>query len=100
MARMQVQLDDGWSDLSQEETMQICYSVASGMSRFAIQARGTLYIIDLSGAQGATQMNAGTGKTRKLRILDAENSLGLVEQAASPEVLEKEVVRQRELGPQ
>lgn len=90
-ARMQVELDDGWCDLSEEETKQICFNVAAGASRFATSARGTLYIIDLSGADGATQMNSKTGKTRRLRILDSENVMSLDEpDTSTPEVNEEQ----------
>jgi hypothetical protein len=67
--------DDEWKDLPEDEFRQICCYLAAGDSKFIIEAIGQKYAIDMTGAEGATQTDLKTGKTRKLRLLDANTSL-------------------------
>mmetsp|Transcript_62617 Transcript_62617/g.201927 ORF Transcript_62617/g.201927 Transcript_62617/m.201927 type:complete len:530 (-) Transcript_62617:257-1846(-) len=71
--RLQVQLSDGWCDVSAEEAQEICENLAMGNTIFQLHARGRAYAIDFTNANGATQTNEQTGKTRRLRVLDADD---------------------------
>jgi len=68
-ATLQVELETGWADCGQDEFKQVCDHVAGGGTKFAIQAQGTMYIIDWSQPNAATQKNVQSGKTRKLRVI-------------------------------
>lgn len=68
-ARLQVQLDHGWVDMSKAESEQVCLQVAAGENRFTIQARGSLYIVHLTSPEKGIQQNATTGKSRPLRVV-------------------------------
>eukprot|EP00929_Paragymnodinium_shiwhaense_P046269 TRINITY_DN23555_c0_g1_i2.p1 TRINITY_DN23555_c0_g1~~TRINITY_DN23555_c0_g1_i2.p1 ORF type:complete len:250 (+),score=65.39 TRINITY_DN23555_c0_g1_i2:147-896(+) len=67
-AFLQVQLDSGWVDMSADEFKQVCDHIAGGETRFSIQARGTLYIIDWSDSGAPKQINALSQKIRNIRI--------------------------------
>merc|ERR1712113_1021529 len=67
--QVQVFLDQGWTDFSEQECKQVRDNVESGTLKFAMQIHGAMYIIEVSGKEG-TQTNAATKKVRKLRILD------------------------------
>jgi len=68
-AKLQVQLDSGWSDLTPDEFKQVCDHVAGGGNKFPIQARGAMYFIDYSDPENITQKNVRTNKTRNMRIV-------------------------------
>lgn len=68
-AKLQIQLEDGWADCSEEELKQVCDHVAGGGTKFPIQARGAMYFIDWSNPAEITQKNVRSGKTRMLRVL-------------------------------
>jgi flagellar biosynthesis GTPase FlhF len=67
-AYLQVQLENGWVDSSDEEFKQVCDHVAGGETRFSIQARGMLYIVDWSDKHDPKQINARTNKARSMRV--------------------------------
>lgn len=67
-ARLQVYLDDGWKDFSTDEFKQVCDQVAGGMTRFTIQARGIMYVVDWSDPSAPAQINVQSGKKRQLRV--------------------------------
>jgi len=70
--RVQVLLDGGWKDCSDDETYQVCHCLRRGELQFTLHARGQNYSIDFSSPEGATQMNVSTGKKRFMRILDID----------------------------
>lgn len=74
-SKLQILLDSGWEDCSEEETILISTQLASdGPKKFVINARGAMYIIDFTHPQGPTQTNAVTKKSRKMRHLVPSNS--------------------------
>merc|ERR1712070_443893 len=68
-SKLQVLLEDGWVDCSKEEMLQIGHQLATDTKKFAIQARGGLYIVDCTDPDNWTQTNPATQKSRKLRIV-------------------------------
>lgn len=68
-ARLQVRLDDGWSEFGQDEFKAVCDQVAGGVSRFTIQCKGAMYVIDWSDPKAPAQINARTQKRRELRVV-------------------------------
>lgn len=68
-ARVQVLLDDGWRDCSEEELHQMRMNLDSGTSRFAISSRGAMYVVDFSDPANPTQMNPSTKRTRRLQVI-------------------------------
>ncbi|CAK0792546.1 unnamed protein product [Prorocentrum cordatum] len=73
--RVQALINGDWVDSSQREVKQISYHLAAGESKFTVAARGTLYVVDFSNPEGATQTNPATGRVRQLRVLEtAEDS--------------------------
>mmetsp|Transcript_9063 Transcript_9063/g.20145 ORF Transcript_9063/g.20145 Transcript_9063/m.20145 type:complete len:207 (+) Transcript_9063:56-676(+) len=67
--KLQVLLDDGWVDCPEADVAQVCNQVAGGNTKFAIQSRGAMYIIDFTDPKNPTQENAMSKKKRSLRIL-------------------------------
>lgn len=67
-AKIQVMLDTGWVDAGVDETKQIKDNCATGNSKFVIQVRGSVYVVDMTDVDNIIQTNPSTGKTRKLRI--------------------------------
>mmetsp|Transcript_23512 Transcript_23512/g.41336 ORF Transcript_23512/g.41336 Transcript_23512/m.41336 type:complete len:178 (-) Transcript_23512:45-578(-) len=68
-AVLQVHLEKGWEDCGAEDLKQVCDHVAGGASKFTIQSRGGLYIVEWKGDTGS-QKNASSGKTRQLRCIN------------------------------
>lgn len=68
---VQIQLEDGWHDMSSEECSQIYFHLASGAQKFAITARGAMYAMDFTNRNAATQTNAHTRKSRSVRLVEA-----------------------------
>mmetsp|Transcript_58618 Transcript_58618/g.168307 ORF Transcript_58618/g.168307 Transcript_58618/m.168307 type:complete len:523 (+) Transcript_58618:1-1569(+) len=68
--RVQILLDGGWKDCSDDDTREICRRLRKGELQFTLHARGQNYSVDFLAANGATQLNVTTGKIRMLRILD------------------------------
>mmetsp|Transcript_85830 Transcript_85830/g.151475 ORF Transcript_85830/g.151475 Transcript_85830/m.151475 type:complete len:178 (-) Transcript_85830:146-679(-) len=67
--KLQVQLDTGWTDCEAEETKQIGDNLSAGTKKFAINARGAMYIIEFQNETDGTQTNPVTKKSRNLRIV-------------------------------
>eukprot|EP00448_Togula_jolla_P042550 CAMPEP_0170569048 /NCGR_PEP_ID=MMETSP0224-20130122/318_1 /TAXON_ID=285029 /ORGANISM="Togula jolla, Strain CCCM 725" /LENGTH=186 /DNA_ID=CAMNT_0010891131 /DNA_START=88 /DNA_END=648 /DNA_ORIENTATION=- len=67
-AVLQVLLDTTWEDTPEDESKQIRDHVGGGETKFAIQARGAMYIVDWSDPKCPTQTNARSGKARQLRV--------------------------------
>jgi len=68
--RVQILLEGGWRDCSEDESRQICQRLRRGDMQFTLHARGQNYSIDFMNPDGASQMNVSTGKKRQIRILD------------------------------
>jgi len=87
--RVQIELEGGWKDCSTEEMRLICRELAKGEVVFQIHARGQNYKIDFSGPEGGgRQMNISTGKTRRLRILDAGEEEAVPEEDVAGDALD------------
>lgn len=100
--KVQVLLEGGWKDSSEEETLQICQHIANKERQFQIKARGQMYTIILDGADGfAWQVNEKTQKKRKMRVLDSDEpaDTGPV-RSASKAAVDPNVAQQQEWGPQ
>lgn len=67
-AKLQVELETGWSDVGDDYFKQVCDNVAAGGTKFPIQARGAMYFIDWSDNHSMSQKNIRSGKTHKLRV--------------------------------
>lgn len=104
--RIQIELEGGWRDCAEEESKMIREHLSNGESKFQISARGQVYAIDFSGDEGGgRQTNVSTGKTRRLRVLDAEGDMPPDEDDAktdrvSPFPASPEVEQQRSYGAQ
>merc|ERR1719311_1834209 len=70
-SKLQVLLETGWSDCGEDEMQQISnqLSTDADTKKFAIQARGAMYIIDWTDPNKITQTNPRTNKTRQLRLV-------------------------------
>jgi len=68
-AKLEICLDNGWQPLGEEEFKQIQNHLSGGEAKFAIQARGAMYVVDFTDPNNPTQGNAMSGKTRKLRVV-------------------------------
>merc|ERR1719329_743024 len=68
-AKLEICLDNGWQPVSDEEFKQIQNHLSGGETKFAIQARGAMYVVDFTDPNNPTQGNAMSGKTRKLRVV-------------------------------
>lgn len=68
-SKLEICLDNGWQPLGEEEFKQIQSHMAGGETKFAIQARGAMYVVDFTDPNNPTQGNAMSGKTRKLRVV-------------------------------
>ena len=68
-ARVQVLLEKGWQDCSEEEVSQMRMHLDAGSSRFAMNSRGIMYIVDFSDLAHPTQTNASSKRTRKLQVI-------------------------------
>lgn len=67
--QLQVQLDSGWRDCSEEEAREVSRKLTKGEVQFTMHARGQNYIVDFTNPECATQMNVSTGRKRPLRVL-------------------------------
>jgi len=72
-AFLQVKLDDGWKNITDQESKQIKDQLKGGLKKFPIQARGTMYLVDFTDPKHITQKNASTKKARQLRIVGARD---------------------------
>lgn len=107
---VQINLEGGWREMSAEEVLQICQSMAKGKREFQIQARGQAYQIALDGPDGAVQINTRTGKRRKMRILEKDGDdmppdppeldRGMSAEGIGKRTLPPELMIQQEYGPQ
>lgn len=68
-SKLEICLDNGWQPVSDEELKQVQNHLAGGETKFAIQARGAMYVVDFTDPKNPTQANAMTNKARKLRVL-------------------------------
>lgn len=68
-SKLEICLDNGWQPVSDEEFKQVQNHLAGGETKFAIQARGAMYVVDFTDPNNPTQANAMTNKARKLRVL-------------------------------
>lgn len=68
-SKLEICLDKGWQPVSDEECKQIQNHLAGGETKFAISARGAMYVVDFTDPKNPTQANAMTGKARQLRVL-------------------------------
>lgn len=66
---LEICLDNGWKPVSDEELKQVQSHLAGGETKFAIQARGAMYVVDFTDPKNPTQANAMSGKARKLRVV-------------------------------
>mmetsp|Transcript_80994 Transcript_80994/g.203868 ORF Transcript_80994/g.203868 Transcript_80994/m.203868 type:complete len:499 (-) Transcript_80994:76-1572(-) len=100
--RVQILLEGGWKDCSDDETRQICQYLRRGDMQFTMHARGQNYSINFLEPDGATQMNVSTGKKRQLRILDRGEDGPPPEEVfrARSGTLSEEVAQQLQYGPQ
>merc|ERR1711920_1192668 len=67
--KVQVLLDHGWTDFSEQDCKQVQNNVENGTFKFAMNLHGAMYIIEIDGKHG-TQTNAATKKARELRITE------------------------------
>jgi len=115
--RVEILLEAGWKEMSDEETRQVCRYLQRGELQFTLHARGQNYVINFAAAEGATQMNVSTGKKRMVRILDNTEEDGSEEDKSRPgsatsaggaqrtvqrstSLLSTEIMQQLEFGPQ
>jgi len=68
-AKLQVLLESGWADCLEEEMVQVGCQMDLNSKKFAIQARGAMYAIDMTDPNHMTQTNTATKKIRQLRIV-------------------------------
>lgn len=68
-SKLEICLDNGWQPVSDEELKQVQNHLAGGETKFAIQARGAMYVVDFTDSNNPTQANAMTHKARKLRVI-------------------------------
>jgi len=68
-SKLQVQLETGWVDCSDTEMMQIGAQLAGDSKKFAVHARGAMYIVDFTDPDALTQTHAVSKKTRPMRIV-------------------------------
>lgn len=68
-ATLEICLDDGWKPLDDHETKQIRNQLAGGNKKFAIPARGSMYIVDFTDANNPTHSNAMTQIAHQLRVV-------------------------------
>lgn len=68
-AWVQVELESGWQDQSESEVKQIKDHVRGGETKFVIQARNAMYIIDWTDPQNRRQVNMGSKTGRRLRVV-------------------------------
>lgn len=68
-SKLEICLDNGWQPVGDEEFKQIENHLAGGETKFAIQARGAMYVVDFTDPKNPTQANAMSGKARKLRVV-------------------------------
>merc|ERR1711924_495591 len=64
-SKLQVLLESGWTDCSEDEMVQIGNQLAMDTKKFAIQARGAMYIVDFTDPDNITQTNPMTKNSRK-----------------------------------
>lgn len=111
-ARIQVQLDDRWADVSEEESTTIRKKIDAGSLTFDLEARNTKYQISMDPTD-MYQTNTQTGKKRSLRVLDEGDdepppqldSIGggqstSMSNIGTPKAVPAEVKRQASLGGQ
>lgn len=67
----QVRLGANWSNLGEEELLQVRRGIAKGQSSMEVTSRGQRYTIDLDAMK---QTNAATGKARELREVDEDGN--------------------------
>jgi hypothetical protein len=68
-AKIQVELETGWSDMSAADFRKVCDQVGSGATRFAIPLNGVPHFFDWANPQAPTQKNMSTGQNCKLRVV-------------------------------
>lgn len=68
-ASLEICLDNGWKPLDDDEIKQIRNQLAGGNKKFAIPARGSMYIVDFTDANNPTHSNAMTQIAHKLRVV-------------------------------
>jgi len=68
-SKLQVQLETGWVDCSETEMLQISNQLIGDTKKFAVNARGAMYIVDFTDPNALTQTHAVSKKTRQLRIV-------------------------------
>lgn len=68
--RVQVLIQDTWRDCDQGQARQIVTRLERGELQFMAHANGQNYRIDFADPDNAKQVNATSGTTRKLRILE------------------------------
>jgi len=79
---LQVYLDTAWADNGEDETKQISGHLKSGVKKFGITSRGSMYVVDFTDPKNITQLNPQTKKSRALRLMSdsatpAERAAGL-----------------------
>lgn len=97
--RVQVLLEDGWHDSPPDEVTQIFAQIGGGQSRFSITTPRGVYIIDMNCEDGATQTDAQTKKTRKMRFFEDDSLEDLGPAPGSP-TSRGELELQQNYGPQ
>jgi len=68
-SKLQVQLETGWVDCSEAEVLQVGGQLAADTKKFAVNARGAMYIMDFTDPNAPTQTHSLSKKTRKMRIV-------------------------------
>merc|ERR1712086_57640 len=68
-SKLQVQLEIGWVDCSEAEVLQVGGQLAVDTKKFAVNARGAMYIMDFTDPNAPTQTHSLSKKTRKMRIV-------------------------------
>jgi hypothetical protein len=94
---LQINLDTGWSEYDDADLKQINDHLKAGSTKFVINSRGTMYMIDFTDDSNIVQTNSLTKKTRNLRLIlegtrddEVQNGIEVLEATAGQKVVGKE----------